>query len=254
MNIASKTKKKGAVEKALDPQAQTIVSNIESLLAELQQVSGGNDDVDPTKTGKEVVDPDLEVDDAMQGKEVKMIIKGLNDIVKALETTPSDGATANDDAEERIDDPLPEPSQENVEEVSKGIQALAAILGKKSVAVKKSQPSVTERLLAKIVEVQKSTAEQIGDLSEAFEGVFKGLGIADQLRIEVEKEEKERTITKSSNDEVGAFIKGLIEIGKNSGRVQKSETTEEKPNNKAAGSNVVRKGLSDVNVLKGLLS
>lgn len=254
--IVKRSSRNRRVSKMFSPEEMTALSNISSIINELMQM-GGNEGT-PIVEEEEPSDPvapklpiknnqpdsDMSnTDDSedTEEKEVKMIVKNLDTrlskILKGLETTPSDSATASDDAEERIDEPQTELSEENLNEVAKTIALLLA--GKST--VKKSAPKSTalEQILDRLVSVQKSTQEGIDELSEAFGHILKGMGIAKQLEISKSEEDKkgrEEQITKTQNEELLKFFQQIRNVTKdadNSGVKNvsgKSQTNEVRKN------------------------
>lgn len=96
--------------------------------------------------------------------------KALKKIAKAIGTSDSDGPTANDDGEERVED-IPDPDEENVQAVAK---ALAKIMGgKKTVA--KSQSSTQN---ADMLRVMKGLVDRVEQQGTIINELLEGLGIA----------------------------------------------------------------------------
>ena len=216
------------VEKMLSPEETTVLSNIASMVNELMQMNQG---VPAEEVTEAEVNSEDTMDEATDEKEVKMIVKGL-------ETTPSEAATASDDAEDRMDESQTELSEENLQEVAKAINMI--LKGNK---VKKSQPKENSQLndiLGKIVEVQKSSQESVNELTTAFGHVLEGLGISKQLEVTKSIEERDDKINKGSNEELLNFLKQITK-------------SEEKAEPKMSQGNSVRKNLANADVLKGLL-
>lgn len=234
-------KEKNTVNKALSPEEMTILSNIGSLLDQLKQMSSGDGIVEPEEVTEAEDKPDNETtpeEDSLNGKEVKMIIKGT-------ENTPSDGATASDDAEERMDEVLPDLTEENVSEVEKAFKLILSHLPK---TVKKSQPKQTVSpvvtLLNKMVDVQKSTQDQIGEIEEALGHILNGIGITKQFEVSKPKQDDPKVINKAQNDELLSVLKSLVSDKKES---------EKKNDPRMSQISHVRKNLSDARVLAGLV-
>ena len=200
------------VSKALAPEELTLLSNVQSILDELIQMSGGA--ADNTLAPEEEImsaETDSTEEDMMdketEGKEVKMILKGM-------EETPSDASTASDDAEDRMDEVQTKETEDNVTEVAK---ALIALLAPKS-EVKKSVPtkSKLEQVLEQIVQVQKAQQANQVELSEAFGHLLEGMGIADQIKVaKASKEQPAKEIHKGGNEEVLQVLKSLMSSKEN---------------------------------------
>jgi hypothetical protein len=231
------------VNKELSPEEQMILSNISSLLTEIQQGTSNTPSEEPPVmeqegTPSEELENNPEED--LGEKEVKMILK-------AIEETSSDGATASDDAEERIDDPLPDASQENVDEVAKTLGRL--LLRAQKSRVKKSAPkSASTEILSKLTTIIKNQDNKINELSEALTHVLKGLGMAKQLEIAKEEEGNRRKVGKSAvsqNEELTKALKSIVDTIKG----QSSTEGVNKMNNREK----VQKSLGNRENLRGLL-
>lgn len=224
----------------LDNEQMTLLNNILSLLKEIMQ------------TGDEVIEPA----DLTEGTPAEFsMLKEEEDVTeeyseeideeelkKDLTSTESDSATANDDAEERVEDPEPDASQENVQEVAKMLQMF-----KKMNAVKKSKKiDPSTRILNDLVKVTKSIADKQKTTDDALINVLKGLGIADE--IEKSNNIQVKTVTKGLNDtaDVNKTLEYLVNAIK--GNEKTKETLQ--------GDNIgeVRKSFKNVDFLKGLIA
>lgn len=262
--IIKKTSNNRKINKVFSPEEMTALSNISSIINELMQM-GGNDN------NSSIVEEELEDNSNVvsnpparndqtpsdnteenEEKEVKMIVKNLDlklqKILKGLETTPSESATASDDAEERMDEPMTDLSEENLNAVAKTIALLLA--GK--TAVKKSAPKRTalEQILDRIVSVQKSTQEGLDELSVAFGHILKGMGIAEQLEVtksESDKQVREAQVSKSQNEEMMKFLKQIVDVSKSANNTEETKVSKSSPNS------IVRKNLGTREVLTALV-
>jgi len=231
---------KRKVNKMLSPEEMTLVSNIESILQQLMQMgSGGGMAEEPaTPVVMEAEDMPPKIDEDEDKTMEKRRLK------KGLEETPSDAATASDDAEERMEEVHTELSAENVSEVEKAFKVLMQAMQKQNVKKSVNAPqSPLTQVLNKLVEVQKANQEQINDVSMAMTHILEGLGVAKQLDVVEEPARNPKSINKSQNDELLEVLKGLTQ--------EKKE--ESSYINKASQSNKVRKTFSDPNILRGLL-
>jgi len=226
------------VEKMLSPEEMTLVSNIGSILEQLMQMGqGGGEEVAPQAV--------MESEDSLppMDEEKEDGIEDTKKARKGLEETPSDSSTASDDAEERMEEVIPEQTTENVDEVAKAMRILLGYVNKQNVkkSVKKQESPLTQ-VLNKMVEVQKSSQNQIDELATAMTHVLEGLGVTKQLEVVQQSHREPKKINKSQNDE-------LIEVFKSiTGNVGKSEISSEMSQH-----NAVRKNLANADVLKGLL-
>ena len=89
-----------------------------------------------------------------------------------------DGTTvANDDVEDRLEEGPSDPDDENISEVKRALSTLAkSILGRRG--VRKAQ---TEDVNLVVVKALQQMAERQDQMQMAMEGLFKNLGIADQI-------------------------------------------------------------------------
>lgn len=225
---------KGKIVQKMAPEEQAILSNIASLISQLMQSSPEV----PMMEEASVMEAEAAVPEFNEEDKDKMVDKGL-------EQTPSEGATASDDTEERIDDPVPEPSAENVQEIAKAILSMI-----KRPVVQKSasgvNPQITQ-ILSEVVKIQKSNQDQLSAIQTAFGHILKGLGIADQLEVAKSKNEQEQKVAKSvdlTNKQLLDFINASLQ------NVQKSGSEEKVQKSNAQ---VVHDNLSDRNVLGAIL-
>lgn len=237
-----KSRKSRTVKKMLSPEEMTIVSNIESMLGELSQMSPMGEspamgEPAPVMEQEAPMTEEMAIDEETDGKEVKMILKG--------ETTLSESATASDDAEERMEEPMTELSEENLNEVEKAFRTLMGAVAQKN--VKKSisnQKSPIVQVLNKIVEVQKSNQNQVQELSNAFGHILEGIGVTKQIEAIPDQNRNPKAINKNATEDLLAVLKSLTQG--NSG-VNK-ESSEPKSQN-----NAVRKNLGNRETLTGLI-
>jgi hypothetical protein len=225
---------KKPVKKALSPEEQTALSNIQSILTEILAMGGGEAQApaepvemaegDPTQTPEEM---------STEEKEVKMIIKGL-------EETPSDSSTASDDAEARMDEVQTPQSEEAVMEVAKALKMLMGGGVKKSAAP--VDPMI--QILNEIVKVQKAQNESQNEMAQTVGHILRGLGVVDQLQVaKAEAEKKRAPIVDNDNAAVLKAISDALGVNK----------SEEPKVHKSQGE-IARSNLRDVSVLKGLLT
>ena len=236
--------RKQSVMKALDPNEITMLSNVQSLVNELLQgqavvpaegVAVSKENLPTTDDMEKIIDDD----------EKKASVK------KELENTASDSATASDDYETRIDETQTEITEEGVNEVAKAIVEMFKNYRKKD-PVKKTNPLI--EAIQGIADVQKSTQQQINDLSEGFANLLEGFGLVEQMGVTKNAQNNDNNVVKkgqpiTSNDsqQVVNFLNQLIQA---SGKVEKSEEKEEFQSN----SSIVRKNLSDKKILRGLIA
>jgi hypothetical protein len=192
-------KNQNSVEKALSQEAQTILSNIGSLLQELQAAEGGStppaakDDTGnpPIQDASQVsakgedgmTDEERKQHDAAKAAEDKK----KEDEAKAnkdITATPSDSSTASDDAETRLIDTLTEVDEENVEAVKKAIRTAKAILAAKKASAPASVVKGLNDLTAVVTQIAR---DQIG-VQKALSAIFEATGITKQIEESIKAE------------------------------------------------------------------
>ncbi len=157
-------KKKDEVKKALSPEETTVLGNIQSLITEL---------VNMNTSGAAAAQPVAPPAPAAPAVPVA---------AKAEITTPSDGPTASDDEKKRIEDNIPEESQDKVKEVAK-----AAVLEMFGAMVKPAEPAVpVDPVLAamkSLAESVKKIQENVNQNSQASMAIMDGMGVAKQMAV-----------------------------------------------------------------------
>jgi hypothetical protein len=184
---------KNKVLKSLSPEEATIVSNIQSLLAQLTQGGEGeaaamaNDpmaegDEDEIKLGAAMVDDDEEVD-------------------KGLETTPSDGSVAGDPAEAAFEEELPDSTAANAKSVAKAILDM----------IQPASPtSDSTAMIAGLTQVVQKAVERQTAMETTVSKLLEGLGVAKQLELRVKEERRSTPIVSNDNAAVMKALSALI--------------------------------------------
>jgi hypothetical protein len=159
---------------------------------------------------------------------------------KAIENTPGDSPDAADPYEERMEDHLPEGSEEALMEVAK---ALRKMMGGKS--VRKSAPvNPLVQVQSETAKVIKSQQEQINGIYKALDTICEGLGINKQLEIAQKAQVKEPIVSQDAN----AVMKQLAELISGN-KVNKSEPAVYGQSSQA---NIVRKNLTSSSLMQYL--
>lgn len=195
---------------------QSILSNIKSLVSELEQIDEGASTVedslaeeekaqksnknnrrqvnpmskDKSKVYKEedgfIEDDVVAEDDEFSEEEVEKAIKAIRKIMKS-----DDGTTASDDAEERLEDDIDEETQDNVDEVTKALKIMIRSINKsnkKAIAnrrpVQKSSADVDElkKAVLDLTKVVKSVAIDQKESTQAVENILSGLGVVKRIQ------------------------------------------------------------------------
>ena len=227
------------VIKALSQEEGTIVKNIQSLLKELLSASGAA--VEETdELGQPVIETPEQIrakaveaakaeenmtdeEKAAKAKKAEEDEKNKDKVDKDVTNTPSDVATANDDAEERLIDSLSEVDEKNVAEVSKAI-ATAKNLKALRMANKSVQSSIIQspvrEALTNLTQVVKNVMGTQKETSTAMGNILEGLGITKQIE-EMQKATKSEPIVTTDNEKAMAFVQTLLTSVKKSADGQK---------------------------------
>lgn len=207
------------VKKALTPEEKTLIANVKSMLSELEAMEGGQmtDEADGAMSD---INSMAGTASASQGEpgmgtppdagESEPAPSRPEDIeeneVMRSEQGDSEGATASDDAEDRLKDDLPEDDKSNIKSVSKTLARLAKAAGYS--LVKKSDPNID---LA--IAVTKLAENQIV-MKSAMERLLTDLGVANAIteRETVEKanQSQRRPVGATDADAIMGVFKQLL--------------------------------------------
>lgn len=196
----------------MDGEVSTLIADIQSLLAQIEQVSGnGGGEVEEGAVKMQKAEmPDAgagepDADDAGTKLEaIKKILKamagedeGSEEDKKEDKVEKSDeGPNASDDAEERIDDGQGEVNEKNVNEVAK---ALVKMLGVKTVA--KSKPKQSGDI-DRVLKALEKIADRVGEQEKAIIGIYEGLGVADEIKKSAKVETVEKSRPRNDPNEI----------------------------------------------------
>lgn len=192
----------------MDGEVSTLIADIQSLLAQIEQVSGNGGEME--NGGKvemaENEKPEMMGDDDAGNKleAIKKILKamagedeGSEEDKKEDKVEKSDeGPNASDDAEERIDDGQGEVNEKNVNEVAK---ALVKMLGVKTVA--KSKPKQSGDI-DRVLKALEKIADRVGEQEKAIIGIYEGLGVADEIKKSAKVETVEKSRPRNDPNEI----------------------------------------------------
>jgi hypothetical protein len=219
------------INKALSQEEMTLISNMKSGLDQLLQMQTASSPVDQTQIAQESINK--ESVDEMETPPIDDKKKeDMEKAKKAIETTPGDQPAAQDPAEDRIDEVIPEASEEKLNEVAK---ALLKIINKSQTKVQKSEINPVVSVIDKVVKTLQTQDEKINSMANAFEQLLDGLGVSKQIEIVQKSQQPERRpIMNTDKNEVIKFLSDALS------QVKKEEKSDQ-PNQ----SNVVRKNLSD---------
>lgn len=209
----------------MNPEASTIVGNIKSLMAQLEQLLTGEDDStgqtpdsslslqDVEKILKEYVsgkepttDPGTQNQNPSDKPPTSEVDKSVTPASTSTEAD-ADGTTGSSSASDLMDEGTDE-NDKNINEVAKMI--VKAFSNK---AVKKSAPATSPNVDDKIINILTALAEENKVLKKGLENLYEGFGIADEIKkanqtMEAKKNlpENDPNEIKKSLDEVRALI------------------------------------------------
>jgi hypothetical protein len=211
------------VQKALSAEESTLLSNIRSMVDELEQINAGEAaaSYDPEdKMEKMDGEDDLDIVIAPEDDEEEGMMKAAKS---------DEGPTANDKAEERL-----ETTDEESEKNIAAVKALIARMDRK-LRAEKSKSQQTDVVVLKAI---KMIAKRQDEIEEAFTHILKGMGVADQIEKSIVSKPKEKPV---QSTDVAAVLKSLLG--------QAAPAQEPAPRD----SNEVRKSLASRSVLTALL-
>lgn len=211
----------------MDGEVSTLIADIQSLLAQIEQVSGnGGGEVEEGAVkmaeDSKMTDtmPDGGGDDSSKLEAIKKILKAMSgedegsaEDEKEDKVEKSDeGPNASDNAESRIDDGQGEVNDKNVNEVAK---ALAMLLGRKSVA-KSAQPKQKQSSdMDRIMKALDKIVERVGEQEKAIIGIYEGLGVADEIKKSASVQPVEKARPKNDPNEIkksAEYIREMLGI------------------------------------------
>jgi hypothetical protein len=240
---------KNKVQKALTDEEVTILGNIQSLLSQLMQANQGDQGAPNGTEQVTLSKAEGELNDEDKKEEEDKKKEDAEKAKKALETTTSDGATASDDTEDKIDENQTETSEKNTDEVSKALAIALSALLKNNESVKKSQETSPQiKALQDLTQVVKGLADNQNMHSDAMAQLLDGLGIAKQLEVNKSIAEKNglpkgKPITDLDNSNVLGVI----------GEIAKALNGEKKEVAAPQGnSQIVHKNLANLDVLQAM--
>lgn len=245
---------------------QMLIANMESLLSELKQAFGVG--AQPTNTGVQAQAPVMQpeekpqpqvqeqpVQPAQPAPQQKPKEEEMEEMKKSMQQTESDGVTANDDAETRLEDNI-ETSEENVKDVAKAVfEMIANKLDTNKANMKPVVKSETDMMaeitnaLTELAKSQKQMVERQETIEKSVINIISGLGVADEITnsMQIEKSQQQESKEKGINnpedrEQLEKLLKSIVN------KKDENENTMD-----AFGrNNYVHKKLRDVNVLKGL--
>lgn len=250
------------VNKASNAEVMSVVDNIQALIEQLISMGAMPMGEGGGMMGMDMENKQMPMDDMSDPnmmKQMPMEKEGYDmkkqqdqtdrppmdeeEITKAVVDTMSDGAPANEDAEERIDDNLPDPSMENVMEIAK---ALATLVQKRKA---QKAASVNNNFNPELIAnaIQKSLQPLVArqqETEKALENILQGLGVAKSIE-ETAKVEKEQKQVRNYDE-----LYKIVDIVTKS--VEKNRKTEEPQQYRQNNLELARK--STKNLLTGLIT
>jgi len=235
------------VQKALSPEDMTILSNIETLMAQLKAGGAAEEPVAPAGPEDETaimaqdgaMDEEPVIDPEKKNKKVELTI-----VDKAADTnTASDGATASDDTEARIKDVQTEESLKEQAAVGKGLIDYLSNFIKKSKTTEQVHPVLQS--INDLALVVKNMHDNQIEQANAMKGILDATGITKQMEI-AEKSLQEKQ--KKAQPVIGASAQQIVDLL--AAVVNKTQNTNQEQ--MYSPSAIVNKNLADIEVLKAL--
>lgn len=212
------------------PEEQAIIQNIGSLLQELQGIEasevneptapqGGAPAAQMAMKAEEERTPAAAAnvsnpeagpkDQGMANWNDDEVKKAFKLIAKSIQASESDGPTANEDGQERVED-LPEPDEENIKEVAKALLKAGLIKPKKTVT-----KSSNSGEMAQIMSVVKAMGDRINQQGQVIAELLEGIGLVPEAPQTVQKSQDQRPAASAGvfgtelTDVIAAVVKGL---------------------------------------------
>lgn len=176
----------------LSPEERNLLENAKALISEIESMQEGEETMEEEEIEMQIDDEDEEKKKRREEEEFE------GSAGTGVKKQESEGTTASDTADERIED-VPEQTEENVDEVAKSIVEL---LGnspinktvnkpvKKSLKPKSENGENRSMLVAMnaLTKVVKSLADNQNEQDKALSSILEGFGVADAVKTkEVEK-------------------------------------------------------------------
>lgn len=221
---------KNLVMKELSPEDQTALSNIVAIAQEiLESNAGGGMGGAPEETDETGMTAENPVEAAMKDQytEPDYVDKEPEEGNKAkkarksIENTKSEGPTADDDAETRDTEALPEESEAAVAQVAK---MLLGIMGKGQ-TVKKSRPSKMVETISVLAKAIQKQGERQDLIAKTLEGLLSATGITQQIGVmKSANTPKTLPVQNPDVDALANFIRKSIGQNPTTPQVQKSQS------------------------------
>ena len=209
---------KRKVDKALSAEEATLLSNIRSMVDELEQINAGEATASADEEDLDIV-ISPEEDDEDEKKKLMM-------------SKSDEGPTANDKADERL-----ETTDEETEKNINAVKALIARMDRK-IRVERSRKTERDTLVLKEICV---IAQRLDVQEQAIMNLIKGLGVADEIKKSITPRKKVKPV---QSTDVQAVLKSLL---------GQAAADEKKEDDSPRPKDSVRKSLADRKVLTALL-
>ena len=209
---------KRKVDKALSAEEATLLSNIRSMVDELEQINAGEATASADEEDLDIV-ISPEEDDEDEKKKLMM-------------SKSDEGPTANDKADERL-----ETTDEETEKNINAVKALIARMDRK-IRVERSRKTERDTLVLKAIGV---IAQRLDVQEQAIMNLIKGLGVADEIQKSITPRKKVKPV---QSTDVQAVLKSLL---------GQAAADEKKEDDSPRPKDSVRKSLADRKVLTALL-
>lgn len=170
------------IEKGMpSPQQIAVINNLKALIDELLAMEGNQEQYQEPNMENMPEEEKMAKKEYMEDKKEPMDNKkeDMEKKEKALEQTPSDGVTANDNADESIVGDIPEPSKDNLDAVAK---AILQMFNQKTEVQKSTNEDKIATALTELTKAVKSINERQETTEKCLENVLEGLGVADEIK------------------------------------------------------------------------
>ncbi len=212
----------------LTPEESTLVQNIEAMIGQLKQMSGATEE--PVAMAEdEIIPPEMvEGEEAVvegeEEEEVTMTDDTEDD--KVNKASGSDGTTASDNVEPRLEDDLPELTQENLQVVKQLVKKGVIKLTKPAERAQKSRQqmrSLTQSIHDLTVVVKSMMAEQ-KQTGDAVASIIGGMDIGQEIKKSMNSKKRGAPVRKSQRPVLSTDMNQVLEeIQKQTGiKVEKS--------------------------------
>lgn len=201
----------------MNPELATILANIQSLVEQVKQMSGGeSDNMDMKKEGDKISPDEIakilkELEGSPEDKKEDEDENVKKAIAPAKEESPDKGTTASDDAKENIED-VGDVNEKNLKEVAKAIMS----------HMRKSKVEKSQDVNKELINAIKLIVDEQSEIKKGLENIYEGLGIATEIK-KLNEVKKSEDATRLPNDPT-EIKKSIDEIKRMLGTKEESQS------------------------------